>query len=232
MRSSNVIRHHDYRPLAVVVGGRDVTRPEGADRARPEAGRTAQRAEVPANPLTDQARRQAAEIVVQAEAEAEAIASRAREEGWQEGYREGREAGEASCRDAVEELVSLASRVRSDTEGLLRSAESQVLDLALAVARKLVEAELAINPSSVEPMVRAALHELADATVTRVRVHPDSLSALAERWCHPAQLVPDADLAPGDCIVDTSQGALDARIETKLDELSTLLRNVRSWEDG
>lgn len=233
MSSSNIIRQHEFQPRVVLVKWRSIALPPKTNGAPPSYSATCQEIEEQRQDLLEQASRQAEELVAQAKQEADLIRERAHALGEQEGYRDGLLAAEASCQEAVQTLARLTAQARIDACGTLRNVESQVVELALTIARKVVERELTADPTTIAPMVRAALEELADAMPTRVRVHPDCLPLLVDRWRKDdleVELVGDPELSPGDCVVDTHNGVMDARVEIKFEEIAAALRGVRKWK--
>jgi len=226
MSSSSIIRQLDLQPVAVVVRRRSFPRPAEAAAKPTNLLLEAQRTRDEAERLLEQAQQESAEILAQARREGEQMKDSARAQGWQQGYRDGQLEAEASCAESVRVLAELAARARLDGDALLEEAESQVVGLALAIARKVVERELAVDPTTVLPMVQAALREIAEATAVRVRVHPDSLAVLAGRLEHDVELVGDPELRPGDCVVDTHNSLVDGRVEAKLGQVAEALRDV------
>src|SRR4051812_33263403 len=94
----------------------------------------------------------------------EAMAAEARSEGYQqgyqEGYREGMRLATEEQREISARLAALLGGVASDNEGLLRSLETQVVDLALAVAEKVIAREARIDREIVVSVARSALAEI------------------------------------------------------------------------
>ena len=114
-----------------------------------------------------------------------------------------------------------------DLAAAVKAAESEVVELALAVAERIVERELRTDPSAVRAVVRAALEEIAALPIAQVRVHPDDLALLdtARATVIPPGLDPqipvvaDPHVERGGCIVDTTSGLVDAQPKTRLVEI-------------
>jgi len=151
----------------------------------------------------------------------------AKKEAYQRGFSEGRTVGleQASAElkpimdklsRSLAELASLRSRVR-------KSAESDLLKLAIAVARRVLHRELTLDPSSIEGLIRVALEKLESRELCRVRVHPDQepliRTLLARFSATPVELTPDPTLQCGDVLFETPHGTLDGSIEAQLEEI-------------
>jgi flagellar biosynthesis/type III secretory pathway protein FliH len=90
---------------------------------------------------------------------------------------------------------------------------------------------VALGGEQVAAIVLSALDRQRRARSVRVRVRPSDADALAALEPSPlppgATIVPDPSLAPGDCIVESELGTIDARVATKLEALRRALESVR-----
>jgi len=162
----------------------------------------------------------AEELLAGAEAEAEAVRrsagevrAAAREEGRAEGLR-------AAGSEVKERLVALVEAQRR----WMARAEVEALDLAIEMARRLVGRELRGDPAAVSRGAVAALRAAGRRRALRVRLHPESLAdlrlnpALEEATSGATlELVADPTLDPGDVVVETEAGQVDARISSRLE---------------
>ncbi len=144
--------------------------------------------------------------------------------GLAEGTAAGREQAAAELQAVLERLGrslttlgALGSRIRAE-------AESDLLKLAVAIARRVLHRELTLDPESIEGLIHVALEKLQARELSRVRVHPDQEAALRkclERFpnANRLELVADPSLHSGDVVFETAQGILDASIESQLQEI-------------
>ena len=142
-------------------------------------------------------------------------------------------AGEAAARETLDRRLQVeqerGARAVADLSTykarLRREVEAETVELALAIARKVLKRELHVDPSAIEGIARAALDRLGAREVLRVRVAPASHAALERMLASigPAgaiELEADATLEAGGVIVETRRGALDASIDGQLDEIA------------
>lgn len=158
--------------------------------------------------------------VVDAHAEAERIVAeaRARADALE---REARERLEARVREELEaELAAGWAALEGARQATLEEARSATLELALAVAGHLVRDAIEADPARVRGLVEDALSRVRRATAVKVRVHPDDVGALSGLE---AELVPDATLSRGDCVVTSELGEVDARLSVRLAALKRAL---------
>ena len=154
-------------------------------------------------------------------------------------YERGRQDAEKSLR---EQLLSQRSELSSLQRGLFESlrkavtdviqqTESQLIELSLEVAGKLV-AEISLSPEAVAASVREALAQVEGTTEITVQLHPEDLALLeqvgaAERPSLPGvesvRLVATPTVTRGGCLVQTQFGVIDTQRETKLRNLRETL---------
>ncbi len=151
----------------------------------------------------------------------------AAEAGYAAGYARGRAEAEDALRAQIERLRQLVDGAVHDVRATVLALEPEVVELALAVAGRVVEREITDHPEVVVDVVRAALAAAATLPVVRVRVHPTDHDLVAALWPSlapatdqpPVQLVADEDVQAGGCVIDTLSGLVDAQPRTRLDEL-------------
>jgi flagellar assembly protein FliH len=148
----------------------------------------------------------------------------ARRAGYSEGEAAGRSRSQADVRPLVDRLARTIEELAAIKPRLRGEAESDVVRLAVAIARRVLRRELTVDPSAIEGLVKAALEQLDTREITRVRVHPDHEAAL--RRClekvvvdRTIELAADGTLERGAVLFETARGNLDASVETQLREI-------------
>ncbi len=147
---------------------------------------------------------------------------------YHQGYREGQKAGMEVARKEVtpkirdlDEALRELDRIKKEFSQAL---EKEALSLALAVARKVVGYEMQRNGDAIVQVIRQALGKVVDDGNIRVRVHPSQIQTIENARSEFADLVPktetivfeaDQSLTPGGCLIETSFGDIDARLETQ-----------------
>ena len=183
-----------------------------------------------------------AETVLEAaRVEARAI----REQAFETARKDGWDSAEDDMETRVQER---ALRLVDEQIGVLRNAATQLGDsaettlewwqnttirLAIAIAGKLLRRQLESSPESVAEMVSAALQLSAGSRRVEVRLHPGDLELLTGDQALATSsglsdlcddlFVADSSLEPGDCQVRTTDGQVDARLETLLGRIATEL---------
>jgi len=151
----------------------------------------------------------------------------ARKESYQRGFSEGRNIGHDQAAAELQPVMDRLSRSLADLatvrSKVRKTAESDLLKLAIAVARRVIHRELTLDPGSIEGLIRVALEKLESRELCRVRVHPDQepviRTLLARFSAAPVELIPDQTLQCGDVLFETAHGTLDGSIEAQLQEI-------------
>ncbi len=155
-------------------------------------------------------------------------------------YERGRRDAEKGLREQLlqqrSELLELHQGVVDSLRGavaqVVTETEDALLNLALEAAQRLV-AGLPISTEMVEAIVREALSHVEDNTEITVHLHADDLALLRKHdspllrgspETGPLRFVGSAEVSRGDCLVQTRFGLLDARRDTKLEQLRTSLK--------
>jgi len=150
-------------------------------------------------------------------------------------FENGRRAGESALSEQLlrqrNETVELQRGILSSLQAafpkVAHEAESALIDLTLESAQKII-AGLPIDVTLVEQTVREALTQAQDTAEIQVQVHPEDLALLRQHQSPvlnglpesgPLRFVPSADVGRGGCVILTRFGLIDARRETKIEQL-------------
>ncbi|HYM09665.1 MAG TPA: FliH/SctL family protein [Bryobacterales bacterium] len=153
--------------------------------------------------------------------------ARVEKEAYERGFREGEAAG---ARQGVEQFqgamrafAQSAAALAGHKPALRAEAEREAVMLSLAVAQRIVRRELAMDPTIVLAVVKACFEELGNAEIYRLRLHPQDVQPVAaylhEQRGARIELIADAAIGRGGAVFETSQGRLDARVDTQLAEI-------------
>jgi flagellar assembly protein FliH len=161
-------------------------------------------------------------------AQARAEAERA---GREAGYAAGLAAASAERAQLAALLVKLTSAAGDHEQRLV----DEVLDLALVLARQLVGEALAVRREFILPIVSAALKQLPQSTQrVEVLLNPSDVEIVRTFLGDGAfggrcQLLPDASIAPGGCLIETEQSEIDVTIPSRWRRLLAALGRSDDW---
>lgn len=142
-----------------------------------------------------------------------------------------REAEQRLRQEYEEKLVAarapLAEAIQSfqeERDSYFSRVESEVVQLALAIAAKILHREAQVDPMLVATLVRMAIEKMKDGSSVIVRVSP----AKAEKWedyfaehsnSSHVRVTADPKLRDQECVVDTELGSAKFGLESQLKEV-------------
>lgn len=202
--------------------------------------------------LQQAAQAQARRIIVQAQEEAARLTAGAHAKGFEKGLREGLDKGtqqgltegrkqghaqaleqtSAQVQQLQQAWIAAAGAWDAQRQEMDRQARSAVLDLALALAEKIVHRTVHVDRGVVVDQVAAAMNCLLRPMDVTVRIHPADREILQEampgllaqfpQFRH-VHLLEDAAVGRGGCVLTHGQGQIDARVQTQLSRIAELL---------
>ena len=128
---------------------------------------------------------------------------------------------ERVSKGAQDKVTRVLKEFDDERANYFRRVEGEVVQLALAIARKILQREAELDPTLLTALVRIALERMQCGSVVRIRVATED----AEVWrrCGDAnggsprwEIAPDATLNPGDCMVETELGTASFGFEAQL----------------
>jgi len=141
--------------------------------------------------------------------------------------------GEAQARSRFERelaaerqvLAKAAQDFARDRENYFSHVEAEVVKLAIGIARKILHREVQVDPLLLAGVVRVALDKIAAGTSVRLRVHPDHVYAWHDFFSNQQEhrvvpeLLGDATLGMGQCVLETALGTTELTLEAQLAEI-------------
>ena len=150
-------------------------------------------------------------------------------------FEHGRREGERALN---EQILSQRNETIELQRGILNSlsralpqvaheAETALIDVALEAAKKIV-AGMPVDAALVESVVREALRQAEDTAEIVIQLHPDDLALLHQHQAKildglpetgPLRFAHSTEIGRGGCLIQTRFGLIDARRETKIEQL-------------
>jgi flagellar assembly protein FliH len=151
--------------------------------------------------------------------------ARARKEGRDEGMAQGRVEFEKKLAAQQQALIQAVRDFALERATYFHRVEAEVVSLALAIARKILHREAQVDPLLLAGVVRVGLDNATAGTRVRLKVHPDQVQAWQEFLSQQPnmqslpELIGDATLGPGHCMLETVLGSTVLTLETQLKEI-------------
>jgi flagellar assembly protein FliH len=152
---------------------------------------------------------------------------------YEEGVNDGIEQCEAEVKEAIARIEALHRSLVADRAQIMVEAEVDVVDLVIAVARKVIGLQAVENPKVLLQVVRNALSHMSEHSNVEIRVHPEDL-AIAQRYADHwvAKVDKEAVLkvrssphvGRGGCLIEGREENIDARLDEQVEGLHQMLR--------
>jgi flagellar assembly protein FliH len=154
---------------------------------------------------------------------------------FQAGYELGRQETRADVESIAESFVKSLEELAVFRGRLRERYERQLLELALGVARKVVQQEIAERPAIWLGMIRAAVRRAVDRERILVRVPPTLLGFLTQALpelrtvlgdVKELEVLEDPSLPIGGCVIETKFGEVDIGLDTQFEAVERALGSV------
>ncbi len=156
------------------------------------------------------------------------IATRERklhEEGIREGELRARGVFEEEMQSAREEMAIALRAFREERTVYFDRVEAEVVQLALAIARKVLNRESQCDPLVLSSVVRATMQKVEQGTKVVLRVHPAHAQDWRSHFATSAnsrispEVVADASLSSNRCVLQTVLGTSEIGFDLHMEEI-------------
>ena len=181
------------------------------------------------------AKQEAEQIIAEAQTQRDKLQLEAKSQGFEQGHAEGYEKGEAEVNRLIERMHKILEAVMQRREEILKDTESQIVELVILMARKVIKILSENQKNVVMANVVAALKKVRTRGAVTLRVNLEDVKLttanISEFIKHIENVegitvLEDSSVEKGGCIVETDFGAIDARISSQLTELENKILDV------
>ena len=164
-----------------------------------------------------------------------------KESAYAEGFMKGEAAGMESERKRFQNIFDTfdkaISELREFKKALCLNTEKGAVELALAIAKKVVYHEISVNKETLLGVLEGALEKVIDPEKIKIRINKLDLQFLNESEYQISGLTDtlkdvtiegDDTITRGGCVIEAGFGSIDARIESQLQAVGDLLRSEMS----
>jgi flagellar assembly protein FliH len=116
---------------------------------------------------------------------------------------------------------------------MVRQTEQQMVQLALAIARKILRREAAVDQDLIVAMARVALDRVGESGTATIRLNPEDYGATVQRhtdhWAGArVRVVADPAVSRGGCLVESEFGFVDASVDAQFEQVAQALMDPPS----
>lgn len=167
------------------------------------------------------------------------LISRAREEAQtikESAAKEGYQAGLEQASEDISEVKNAITAFLSAKQEVFEYIAPDILEISVDIAKKIIKREIQQDPSLILNNILEILKGLSkEETKITLRVNPQQVALLKTEIPElmstagldaKVLVVPDEELMEGGCMVTTTNGVIDATIETQLSVISEALKEI------
>lgn len=180
-----------------------------------------------------------AEMKNKASRDANEEATRLKEQATAEGKQQGLDtAGQQMAeqlQQTSERCNSMIAAAEKESRQILLQAEPKIIELVLAISRKIINDEVNERPAVVLGLVRSALERVRDQHEIIIHVSPDDYDFIISSRRELQSIVgaeqsltvtADAVLGKGGCLIETSFGTVEAGVDTQMESIRRVLQGM------
>ncbi len=159
----------------------------------------------------------------------------AQREGYASGHADGLREGRQQSLDEARRLRDLMADMTRQTRDINQQLADDLLHLSLELARQMVRRALTVHPEMIVPLVKDALVQLASTqTPLSITLHPADAAVVRTHLAETINnghwnLVEDALMQRGGCLLQTASSHLDATLGTRWQHLTAKLGLDDAW---
>lgn len=192
-------------------------------------------AENEAASIIQKAKDEAAKIIADAQSERDKLKNDAQKEGFDKGHEEGYQNGVDEVNRIIERMHKILEAVMQRRDEILQETESQIVELVILMARKVIKILSENQKNVVMANTLAALKKLRTRGTVTLRVNLDDVkltTAHVKEFIQHVEnvqgitVLEDSSVEKGGCIVETDFGSIDARISSQLTELENKILEI------
>ena len=164
--------------------------------------------------------------------------------GHEEGIKQGREDGEAAVRDELKETINAANAkaektlrdAKEQTAEYFVRAEDDVAKVVMLAIEKILPQHFLDVPQLILPVVRDVIQQVRDQKEIKIHVEPESydlvlmargeFQSMLTDGTAILEIVSDEALSPGDVVIETPNGGVDARLLTQIELMKNAIQSV------
>lgn len=167
-------------------------------------------------------------LISRAREEANAIKEAAQKEGYEEGLNQ--------AKADIEEVKNSLTAFLGAKQEVFDYIAPNIMEISVDIAKKIIKQEIQENPSLIMENITDILRGLSkEETKITLRVNPVQVSVVKTEIPEVlsnagldarVMVVPDESIMEGGCMVTTTNGVIDATIETQLSVICEVLRGI------
>ncbi|MEH7112337.1 FliH/SctL family protein [Neobacillus niacini] len=157
-------------------------------------------------------------------------------QGYEEGYQLGIEDGNQYAKEQhqiyLQKAADILEQAYQEKAAIIQEADPFVIELTMEIAKKVIQQELKTQPDALLHIIKQTLSSVYETDSISIGVAPEDFSFVQKQREQllaidngqvEIKVFPDYSIQQGGCIIRTSSGSVDARIDVQLSEIKKVL---------
>lgn len=156
--------------------------------------------------------------------------------GYDEGYQLGIEDGIQHAKEQyqihLQKAADILEQAYQEKAAIIQEADPFVIELTMEIAKKVIQQELKTHPDALLHIIKQTLSSVYETDSISIGVAPEDFSFVQKQREQllamdngqvEIKVFPDYSIQQGGCMIRTSSGSVDARIDVQLSEIKNVL---------
>jgi flagellar assembly protein FliH len=165
-------------------------------------------------------------------------------QGFNEGYDLGMQQAHSDCSSKILLAKEVLDKAYAEKKEIIRESEPFVIELCMQIAAKIIRKELETSPEVLIHLIKQSLLYSNERSMISICVSPEDFDFVQHQRNQlleslegqvEVKILPEHSIEKGGCVIRTSYGSIDARVDVQLKEIKqALLKTLRddSYEDN
>lgn len=154
------------------------------------------------------------------------------EEGYQLGIEDGVQHATEQYQMHLQKAANILEQAYQEKAAIIQEADPFVIELTMEIAKKVIQQELKTHPEALLDIIKQTLSSVYETDSISIGVAPEDFSFVQKQREQllamdngqvEIKVFPDYSIQQGGCIIRTSSGSVDARIDVQLSEIKKVL---------
>lgn len=154
------------------------------------------------------------------------------EEGYQLGIEDGTQHAKEQYQKYLQKAADILEQAYQEKTAIVKEADPFVIELTMEITKKVIQQELKTHPDTLLHIIKQTLSSVYETDSISIGVAPEDFSFVQKQREQllamnngqvEIKVFPDYSIQQGGCIIRTSSGSVDARIDVQLSEIKKVL---------
>lgn len=155
-----------------------------------------------------------------------------KKQGFSEGYYQGNQEAMSEYTSKIQLAQEILDKAYTEKKEIINESEPFVIDLSVEIASKIIQKELETKPELLIEMIKKNLVYSNERSMISICVSPEDYSFVQNQRNQlleslegqiEVKILPEHSIEKGGCVIRTSYGSIDARIDVQLKEIKQAL---------